>query len=75
MRFRRNVTVNVSRPTRERAETTEPIIDEIRSERRTDYVLSRTEEVALKVFAGVCVYVLLDTFRQVQVAKASNPRS
>ena len=42
-------------------------------EEKTGAILSRFEKAALKVFAGVCIYVVLDTFRQVQVAKASQP--
>lgn len=41
---------------------------------RKAYIAKRAiESTAAKMFAGVCVYIVLDTYRQVQVAKASNP--
>jgi hypothetical protein len=36
-------------------------------------ILKKLDKPALKVFGCVCVFVLLDTFRQVQVARAQQP--
>lgn len=40
-------------------------------EDKTGAVLKRFEKVGWKVFGCVCIYVLLDTFRQVQIARAN----
>lgn len=37
-------------------------------DKRADAILIRLEDIGTKVFIGVCVYVLLDTYRQVKVA-------
>lgn len=42
-------------------------------EEKTGAILRKFEKVGIKVFAGICVYVLLDTFRQVAVARAEQP--
>lgn len=38
-------------------------------EQRADHILHMLEGLGAKMFLGVCVYILLDTHRQVQVAK------
>lgn len=42
---------------------------------KASFVMHELEGVAAKMFLGVCVYILLDTYRQVQIAKNSNPTS
>ena len=42
-------------------------------EKKTDIVVSKLERLGKKVFLGVCVYIVLDTHRNVAVAKAMNP--
>lgn len=42
-------------------------------EEKTEAILKKVERVGFKVFGAFCVYVLLDTYRQVQVAKANRP--
>lgn len=39
-------------------------------EAKADYVLHKLERVGTKVFVGFCVYILLDTYRQVAVVKS-----
>lgn len=43
-------------------------------EEKAEMYLSLFERIALRVFAGVAGYVVLDTYRRVQIAKAQNPR-
>jgi hypothetical protein len=40
-------------------------------EKKTEFVLNKLGVIGTKVFVGICIYVLLDTHRQVEVAKAS----
>jgi len=47
-------------------------IDPTSFSRKTAIVLDAIENVGKKVFLGVCIYVLLDTYRQVEVAKNTN---
>lgn len=42
-------------------------------EKKAEFVLRNLKSLGAKAFVGVCIYVLLDTYRQVEVAKASNP--
>lgn len=46
---------------------------EVKAGAITGTVLKKFEKVGWKVFGCVCVYVLLDTARQVAVARASQP--
>lgn len=46
---------------------------EVKAAAVTGGVLKKFEKVGWKVFGCVCVYVLLDTVRQVAVARASQP--
>lgn len=43
-------------------------------ERKTEVILSAVNSLGAKMFLGVCVYILLDTHRQVAVARANNPK-
>lgn len=52
---------------------TEIIKDPQAFEKRTDIVVRKLESVGKKVFAGICIFVILDTYRQVKVAEAQNP--
>lgn len=38
-------------------------------EKKTQIVLHELEAVAVKIFIGICAYVVIDTVRQVTVAK------
>jgi hypothetical protein len=38
-------------------------------EKKAEFVLHKLERIGKKVFIGVCAYVVLDTVRQVAVAK------
>lgn len=42
-------------------------------EEKTENVRDNLENLGRKVFLGICIYIVLDTYRQVSVAKASNP--
>lgn len=46
---------------------------EVKAGAVTGTVLKKFEKVGWKVFGCVCVYVLLDTVRQVAVARANQP--
>lgn len=39
---------------------------------KAEFVLRRLESTGSKMFLGMCVYILLDTYRQVQIAKNTN---
>lgn len=49
--------------------TSEPL-EPKQFEAKADYVIHKLEGIGGKVFLGFCVYILLDTYRQVQVANA-----
>ena len=57
--------------------TNKDVVDEVKDarpiEEKAEAILHALEKVAIKAFVGVCIYVVLDTNRQVAVAKASNP--
>ena len=40
---------------------------------KTAFVLDQVGRLGKKVFVGVCIYVILDTYRQVRIAEANNP--
>jgi hypothetical protein len=42
-------------------------------DKRADAMLLRLEDLGIKMFIGICAYVLLDTYRQVKVAQANFP--
>jgi hypothetical protein len=52
--------------------TVEELMDTKTFEQKADIVLQKLTKIGAQVFAGVCVYVLLDTYRQVQIAQATN---
>ena len=66
----RSVTIKVDKPTRD-CVVNEPK-DDRPIEEKVTAVLRTFEKVAVKAFVGVCIYVMLDTNRQVAVARASN---
>jgi hypothetical protein len=51
---------------------TSEIQDPKQFENRAEYVLRKLERLGIKVLLGVCVYVALDTIRQVTVVNAIN---
>ena len=65
----RSVTVKLDRPTKD---TVNEPHDNRPIEVKVAKVLQTFEKVAVKAFVGVCIYVVLDTHRQVAVARASN---
>jgi hypothetical protein len=40
-------------------------------EQKTEYVLHKLEHIGKKIFVGFCIYIVLDTHRQVSVARAT----
>lgn len=42
-------------------------------EDKTEAILKKSTKFGARVLAGVCIYVLADTIRQVAVARASQP--
>lgn len=48
------------------------IQDEKSFERKVKIVFHHVEKIGVKIFVGVCVFVLLDTFRQVEIEKTRN---
>jgi hypothetical protein len=70
----KNRTLTIRMEKRNKTETTDnPEADHF--EKKADTMLHRLEKTGIKVFAGICIFVLLDTYRQVKVAEASNPDS
>lgn len=59
------------------SKTNEDAVDEHQDDRpieeKAEAILKTLEKVAVKAFFGMCIYVMLDTHRQVAVARASNP--
>lgn len=51
----------------------EPMVDDNFGE-KIEQSIKIVEKVAVKAFAGVCVYILLDTFRQCAVESVKNER-
>lgn len=69
----KNREVKVTVAKKGKPQTVEDTIIEIKNwEDKTDYVLSKLQGIGTKIFLGVCVYITLDTVRQVTVAKATN---
>lgn len=67
------VKLDKAEPKNALAEDTDIRPIEIKAGAVTGTVLKKFEKVGWKVFGCVCVYVLLDTVRQVAVARASQP--
>jgi len=67
----RAVTVKIDRQTKNTV--SEQPNDDRPIEEKAKAILQICEKVAVKAFVGVCIYVALDTHRQVAVARASNP--
>lgn len=51
-------------------ETVETLVDPRNFERNADIVMRKLESLGAKMFLGICVYIILDTRRQVAVANA-----
>lgn len=51
------------------------VIDDRPIEQKAEALLTTFERVGVKIFAGICIYVVLDTHRKVAVAKATYPRA
>lgn len=64
----RAVTIKLERPVPEGEVENKP--DNRSVEEKAEVVLYVIEKVASKIFMGMCVYILLDTRRQVAIAKA-----
>lgn len=69
----RAITVTVDKKTVD--QIPEPPKDPQELEKKADFVLTKLETLGTKVFVGICIYVILDTRRQVAVARASRPES
>lgn len=67
----RKITVTVDKKNND--QTLDTPEDPMLFEHRADHLLRKFERIGTKVFVGVCVYVLLDTFRQVTVAQNTYP--
>lgn len=67
----RKLTVSVDKVNKKQ---TEMVSDEESFEKKAEYVLHKLEGFAVKAFIGLCIYVVLDTQRQVAVAKTYNPK-
>lgn len=70
----RKLTVTVDKVRHDPEDLNDILVNEELFEKKADAVLSRFEELGVKVFAGFCVYIILDTWRQVQVAKTMYPQ-
>lgn len=64
----RQLTVKLDKPNK--VQTTETSCDPKAFERKVETVLHNLESIGAKMFLGVCIYVMLDTRRQVAVARA-----
>lgn len=71
---KRDITVKISKKGGDENTTVDEPIDYRLIEERAAAVVHVLEQVAIKAFVGVCIFVILDTHRQVAIAKASNPR-
>jgi hypothetical protein len=75
MLFRRQVTVKLEKKDKSTNGAQEPFVEEMQFERKVDLTKRAITDLGAKMFLGVCVYIVLDTIRQTQVAKAYNPQS
>ncbi len=66
----RQITVKLDK--KEKDQTSDNIKDPHVFERSVDIVAHKLEGLGAKMFLGVCVYILLDTHRQVAVEKAKH---
>jgi hypothetical protein len=71
MRKKRGFTIKVERADKNTDQET--YLDDECFEKKAETIRHNLEGLAAKMFLGVCVYVLLDTHRQVQIAKATRP--
>ena len=67
---KRALTVKVEK--QEKTKDDKTIVDDHSFERKTYITVRALENLGAKMFLGVCVYILLDTHRQVKIAEASN---
>lgn len=65
----RKLTVTVDKV--DRGQTPETPPDPEALEKKADMILRKLEKLGKKAFLGLCIYVVLDTNRQVAVARAS----
>ena len=70
---KRQLTIKVEKkaPT-EKKDPNEIILEDNHFERKVQTVVRAFESTGAKMFLGVCIYVWLDTRRQVEIAKATN---
>ena len=73
MLFRRQVTVRLEKKDKSTDSAQEPFVEEMQFERKAYIAKRAIEDLGAKMFLGVCVYIVLDTIRQTQIAKANNP--
>jgi hypothetical protein len=66
----RQLTVKLDK--RSESDAPEAAFDNVPFEAKTEVILRGLEGIGRKMFYGVCIYVLLDTRRQVAVAKVNN---
>jgi hypothetical protein len=66
----RSFTIKVNRPNEDAPQ--DPTLDAENFEIRSDAILRKIERLGAKMFLGVCIYIALDTRRQVAVARANN---
>lgn len=67
---KRKITLRVEK--QPKTDTTGTIEDSYSFEKKVCITMRSLENLGAKMFLGVCVYVLLDTHRQVKIAEASN---
>lgn len=65
--FNRTLTVKMEKQKKEKNPDT-PESDDF--DDKADKMLFRIEDLGAKMFLGICAYILLDTYRQVKIAKA-----
>lgn len=63
----RKITVTVDK--KDKDENAEITHDPMAFQKKAAFVLHKLENTGAKVFVGFCVYILLDTYRQVKVAE------
>ncbi len=69
----RAITVKMDKITKDK--TPETPCDPQAFEKKAEVILHKLQRFGATMFVGVCVFVILDTRRQVAVAKASNPHN
>jgi hypothetical protein len=68
---KRGITIKVD--PKDKDQTPPTPVDPEAFKKKAEFVLHKLERSGAKVFAGICIYVILDTRRKVAVAKAENP--